>query len=489
MKKILSVIISLAVCLCFFSSALPSFALSSGDFTYEIVDGYAVITSYVGSGTTVTVPAEIDGTAVLKIGDNAFSGNTEITSVTVSEGVADIGAGAFCNCTALATISLPKTVTHVGENAIYNTAYYNDTSNWRLKTVGGGSSSGGVNIGNGNTSIDWEDIGAPVLEYLYLDKVLIKIELEGSYSIKYGTLVIADGAFEGNTGATDVGLPTSIVSIGCNAFAGCEKLTSLRNLKYVKIIGDNAFYGCSSLESITLSSTVAVKSNAFLGTGYYNNAENWENGVLYLNGTVLAACPDNGDVCLNDSATRIIEGAVENARIFIPATVTDIHENAIIDKENSVIFGYSNTTAQAYATLYSIKFVDVENPLMGDVDLDGTVSAADLQILYDVCGLKNEITIGVRLAGDLNSDGAIDGIDAIVLDLILNEMEPSKIRGDINGDRVVDSADYDLLCQIASTTAKITDNYMLNRSDLNGDGAVDGLDAVELDLILKGYII
>ncbi len=489
MKKAISVILILAVCLCAFSVILPSFALSSSDFTYEIVDNSVVITGYTGSGTAVTVPAQIDGVDVSKIDNFAFKGNTEITSVTVSEGVADIGESAFQDCTALATISLPSTIIHIGENAIFNTAYYNNKSNWRLKKTDTDTSTGGIIIGNGNTSVDWDDISASVLEYLYLGKNLIKIELEGSYSVKSGTLVIADGAFAGNKKAVDVGFPRTIVTVGCNAFAGCESLESVRNLDYVKYIGENAFADCLSLETFELSQSVDVKSNAFTNTAFYNNSANWVNGSLNVGTIAVATKPQNGEVIIGDTVTRIIDGAISSANVFIPATVTDIHENAVVDKENSIIFGYQNTTAHAYATLYSIRFVDLDNILMGDVDFDGVLTSADLQILYDVSATKAVANYGVRLAGDLSEDGAVDGFDAIILDLILSEMEPSKLRGDVNGDRIVDVADYTLLCEIVSTRAKITDNYMFNRSDLNGDKAVDGLDAVELDLILKGYIV
>ncbi len=491
MKKVIAIMLALSVCLCVFSAVLPSFALSNADFTYEIIDDSAVITGYTGSATAVTVPAQIDGLNVSKINDFAFQGNTKITSLTVSEGVSDIGSSAFQDCTALETISLPDTIIHIGENAIYNTAYYNDETNWKIKKTQTGSSSEniGVGSGNGDGQILWEDISAQVLEYLYLDKNLIKVKLEGSYSVKYGTLVIADGAFAGNKKAIDVSLPKSIVAIGCNAFAGCESLKNIRNLNYAKYIGDNAFANCFALEEFDLSPSVEVKSNAFTNTGLCNNPANLVNGGINVDSALVATNPENGEVVVNDTTTRIIEGAINTANVFIPANVIDIHKNAITDKENSIIFGYQNTTAHAYATLYSIRFVDLDNLLMGDVDFDGVITSADLQILYDVSATKMIANYGISLVGDLSEDGTIDGFDCIILDLILSEMEPSKLRGDVNGDRVVDIADYTLLCKIVSTTAKITDNYMFNRSDLNGDGAVDGFDAVELDLILKGYIV
>lgn len=492
MKKALSILLSIVILMCIFTTSMPSFALNYGSFSYEIVDDEAVITKYIGSNrTSITVPDTIKDIPVAAIAEGAFKGNTELTYVKVSEGIKDVGASAFENCTSLATISLPSTIIHIGEKAIYNTAYYNDTSNWRLKkTQDESSSSGGVSIGGGNGggSIDWEDIGAPVLQYLYLGKNLIEIEIEGMYSLNYGTLVIADGAFKGNTKLIDVGLPSSIVTIGCNAFEGCTSLESVRNLNAVDYIGDGAFKACTSLEVLDISETAVFNANAIYNTGYYNNTENWEKGTLYMGARVVGTDAKNGETLVRDGSTHIIGEALADEDAVIPASVTSIADNAFTSTENVTIFGYSGTYAETYANDNNIPFINLDALTKGDVDFNGAVDENDLSILYSVSSLHAYEGYAISIAGDMNEDGAVDGLDAIILDLFLKDMGPSTLKGDANGDGQVNEADYELLVKISSGNEIIKNTFMFDRCDLNEDGAVDGFDAMYLDLALNGLV-
>lgn len=66
--------------------------MSSEDpFTYfDIDNGNLETLSYIGENTTPTVPAMHEGSNVLWVGDQTFAGNTDITSVTISNGVEEI---------------------------------------------------------------------------------------------------------------------------------------------------------------------------------------------------------------------------------------------------------------------------------------------------------------------------------------------------------------------------------------------------------------
>ena len=82
-------------------------------FTYEIQNGTAILTAYIGTATQVNVPAEIDGYAVTALGDSLFK-NTDITSVTLPASVTAIGWFAFYGCGALQSVTLGEAVSTIG---------------------------------------------------------------------------------------------------------------------------------------------------------------------------------------------------------------------------------------------------------------------------------------------------------------------------------------------------------------------------------------
>ncbi|HAQ63345.1 MAG TPA: hypothetical protein DCR23_02675, partial [Ruminococcaceae bacterium] len=88
------------------------------DFTYTVTSGNnAKITEYVGNGSNVKVPAVIDGYNIIGIDNYSFRNNTQITKVTVSDGIKTIGYGTFLNCTGLQEVVLPDTATSIGTYA------------------------------------------------------------------------------------------------------------------------------------------------------------------------------------------------------------------------------------------------------------------------------------------------------------------------------------------------------------------------------------
>ena len=84
------------------------------------------------------------------------------------------------------------------------------------------------------------------------------------YTVRKGTRVICDGAFEYCKSLSSLTLPSSLQSIGDRAFWGCTSLSSLTFPSSLKSIGDGAFGGCSSLTSLTLPSSLqSIGNSAF----------------------------------------------------------------------------------------------------------------------------------------------------------------------------------------------------------------------------------
>src|SRR5437773_7203246 len=87
--------------------------LQAQDFTYTNTNGTITITGYTGPGGDVVIPGTIDGLPVTSIGDGALSfinnlsdrsnltGLSNMTSVTIPDGVTNLGEGAFAGCLTL----------------------------------------------------------------------------------------------------------------------------------------------------------------------------------------------------------------------------------------------------------------------------------------------------------------------------------------------------------------------------------------------------
>ncbi|MBE7013536.1 MAG: leucine-rich repeat domain-containing protein, partial [Ruminococcaceae bacterium] len=150
--------ILVALCFCItsvnFTGLLTVSAATYGDYTYKVSNGEVTITGFDDSVSgAITIPAEINGypvTAIDKdafygcdslesieipnsvkiIGEGAFRYCYALTSVTISNGVTTIGEEAFEECSSLENIQIPDSVTSIGQWAFYNTAYYDDETNW-----------------------------------------------------------------------------------------------------------------------------------------------------------------------------------------------------------------------------------------------------------------------------------------------------------------------------------------------------------------------
>lgn len=104
-------------------------------------------------------------------------------------------------------------------------------------------------------------ISVPSSSYYYADE-------EGGETVRHDEPVdivaLADGAFEGVSRAHTVSLPSTVKSVGAEAFKNCRNLTSVTLMSSVRI-GDEAFFGCDELTEVSGGSISAIGSRAFYG--------------------------------------------------------------------------------------------------------------------------------------------------------------------------------------------------------------------------------
>ena len=137
------------------------------------------------------------------------------------------------------------------------------------------------------------------------------------YTVRKGTRVICDGAFECCSSLTSLTLPSSLQSIGGDAFCCCYSLTSLTFPSSLQSIGDGAFWGCSSLTSLTLPSSLqSIEGGAFTGcTSLRSVICNQFYKVI-------------GQMLLSSDGTQVIAYWGENSEVTIPEGVQSIGDCA-----------------------------------------------------------------------------------------------------------------------------------------------------------------
>jgi len=158
--------------------------------------------------------------------------------------------------------------------------------------------------------------------------------------------VIRAGTLEKYNGAsTVVVIPSSVTSIGENAFSGCIGLTEITIPNSVIYIGERAFQGCSGLTEITIPSSVTS-----IGAAAFKNCS----GLTEI--TIL-----NGMTSIGESAFQGCSGLTE---ITIPNSVTSIGESAFSGCKHLHMLTIENSQTNIITGNYyerpSFEFCDIE---------------------------------------------------------------------------------------------------------------------------------
>ena len=320
--------------------------------------------------------------SVTSIGSSAFSGCTSLSSVTISDKVTSISSYAFHGCTSLTSIMIPDSVTNIDWGAfsectgLTSITIPDSVTNIERYAFSGCTGLTSITIPDSVTSIGgYAFCGCTGLTSIIVDKnnktydsrnncnAIIESETNSLVLGCQNTVIpssvtsIGDNAFDSYNGLTSITIPDSVKSIGYAAFYCCTGLTSITIPGSVKSIGGYAFGGCTGLTSITLSdgvesigfcafercyslinitipdSVTSIEEDAFYCTKYYYDAGNWQYGVLYINnhlidGRELSLLSYNikpGTKCVSGNA---FNGCTNLKSISIPDSVESIGDCA-----------------------------------------------------------------------------------------------------------------------------------------------------------------
>ena len=258
------------------------------------------------SGTTGDCQWRLDGTKLTIWGNGAMEDffyystlpwGTDITSVTIKDGVTIIGERAFSDCTSLTSVTIGNSVNSIGELAFEHC-----------------SSLSSITIGHNVTFIK--------------DEAFYACDSLTTVTIPNSVTSIGNSAFCSCDSLTTVTIPDSVTSIGGSAFAWCKSLTSVTIGDNVSTIGTAMFYQCPSLESVTIGDSVTtIGEHMFDGCSSLTSVV-IPNSVITIGKSAFNNCKVLTSVTIPDSVTSIGNSAFNNcntlASVTIPNSVTSI---------------------------------------------------------------------------------------------------------------------------------------------------------------------
>lgn len=382
-------ILTLLSTICFVISTQAQIEVD-GVYYETCSDGVKVVSGdYSGD---ITIPLEIkyydgldDKTYTYKVAaieDNAFSRNTDITSIKIDALIKKLDVN---DCKSLKTLELPNTVEElICDHCPSLTSIPFPANMKELPSLDGCGSITSLTIpttitslGNGfygmdnlesvtiedsEKDLEYLNVGesclrSESLKTLYLGRRLNKpISSNALEALELGKFItslsgvfencpalvsfkangeiteISDRTFNNCSALTMINLPKSIKVIGRSAFENCSSLASIDFLENVNCIGSEAFSGCSSLDGIVLASGLtSIGENTFWGCISLRSIS-IPNTVTSLGKGTFYGCKSLTSIKLSDNIKVIpasaFAGCTQLTNIELPDGIERIEKHA-----------------------------------------------------------------------------------------------------------------------------------------------------------------
>ena len=218
-------------------------------------------------------------------------------------------------------------------------------------------------------------------------------------TISEGIKEIGISAFQGCSKIERVVLPTTLSKIGESAFMGCSNLADIKptsgevSLKITEI-GASAFYNCTSLEKITLPSTLeSIGLNAFAGCSKLTEIESFIGTPLDIDETVFP----------NYSATLYVPCESRDAYLKAPVweNFTEEHISAgerIVIEDDGLKYVY----ASCGTTATLIKSDPIKNNLVIRDKIGSNIVVTEIA----ASALKDKKIVSLKIPEGVTSIGA-----------------------------------------------------------------------------------
>lgn len=432
---------------------------------------------------------------VLSIGNYAFYGCANLTTVTIPETVAVIGSYAFSGCKSLKEITLPDSVGRIGDWAFAESGIKSICLPKELTSIGDGVFSYCENLANVTFSSKLTSIGLRAFSETGLTRVAIpstvtEIERDAFLScekleyvwLPYGLEKISGRLFGYCSSLKGVEIPPTVRTISYSAFQDCSSLESIIIPPGVETIENGAFARCESMTEITIPDSVkTIMTAAFIQCKSLTEIT-IPVGVTEIGGRVFMECDNlqavyvaednpafqsvDGALMSKDGTTLYYYPGKKEESYEIPEGVTTLQQDAIYGCPNlkTIVFPSTLKTAYSMAIEACPKLTSCffRGPGMEDFNNLGAYGATFYYIEGQpgwtsptCCGHQTalwdggSLIPGTLLDGDINGDSKVDATDLQQLYGYLTGQVTlgmaQKMAADYNGDGVVDVYDLQAL--------------------------------------------
>lgn len=377
--------------------------------------------------------------------DNAFNRNKTLQKISFPTNLVRIGNAAFYNCSRLLSVEIPATVTSMGSFAF--------------------SGCGGLkSVILPPTKISYYGTAFSNCDSLVIattpsvKDIFTSCRNLRTIIVPEGVTTIEGGAFYQLTSMTKIILPSTLTSIGTQAFYSCTSLDSITIPEGVTSIEDGAFWECNKMKSVRLpKSLISIKSTGFAycrsltsveipvnATSVESEAFRACTGLITVitssangkyGGNIFEYCTNIKNIIIPEGTTAIKNNAFSTnfgsvTSIKIPASVKSIGERAFYAcsgiESISIPDSVSTIGAYAFSGCSGLKSVTIPNAVtnLGIYSFQNCSSLSAITLPVALSSINEGVFSGCAKLASFSFPGSIVSLGksafsgCVLLDLI-----------------------------------------------------------------------
>ena len=299
--------------------------------------------------------------SLIKIEDEAFSRNLNLTTVTWGEesSLQSIGKNAFSRTVSLQSVAFTKNLRSIGENAFSGTALIQTVKfGENLQSIGGYAFSGSGIENSVVIPASVTDFGEGAFAYCYhLSE--IKVDARNSTYVDYDGVVYTRGGdviveYPVGKTLTEYTVRDGVTTVGKSAFEGSETLTYVGLPEGITVLGERAFYACTKIASYTLPESLENIEPYALSFNYSLSFISIPDNVVQIGRFAFGGDMNLASIYISDTSKMARIGFATFANIGVrafrvPRNVSSVAQYAFVGCKN-----LSDVTFAANSRLESI---------------------------------------------------------------------------------------------------------------------------------------